>query len=247
MESYKSFAEVYDLFMDNVPYDDWAQNVYHLLKKQGITDGLIAELGCGTGQMTRRFRDMGFDMIGIDNSIEMLDMARAKESDESILYLCQDMREFELYGTVKAVVSICDSMNYITEEEDLLQVFKLANNYLDPGGIFLFDMNTPFKYRELLGDGVFAENRDEGSFIWENEFDAEEGLNYYDLTLYIKEGDTYCRYEEEHVQKAYSQETVERLLQESGLEVLGVLDAETLSEPKEDSERVYYIAREITK
>ncbi len=248
MESYKSFAEVYDLFMDNVPYDEWAKNVTRILEQYGIKDGLIAELGCGTGQMTRRLRDAGYDMIGIDNSIEMLDIAREMEAEESnILYLCQDMREFELYGTVRAVVSFCDSMNYITEEEDLLQVFKLANNYLDPGGIFLFDMNTVFKYEKLLGDGVFAENREEGSFIWENEYDADSRLNYYDLTLYIREGEQYNRFEEEHVQKAYDRACVEALLEQSGLKLLSVLDAETLAEPTEETERIYYIAQEITK
>ena len=248
MESYKSFAEVYDLFMDNVPYDEWAKNVTRILGQYGIKDGLIAELGCGTGQMTRRLRDAGYDMIGIDNSIEMLDIAKEMEAEESnILYLCQDMREFELYGTVRAVASFCDSMNYITEEEDLLQVFRLANNYLDPGGIFLFDMNTTFKYEKLLGDGVFAENREEGSFIWENEYDAESRLNYYDLTLYIREGEQYNRFEEEHVQKAYDRATVETLLARSGLKLLSVLDAETLAEPTEATERIYYIAQEITK
>ncbi|MCR5640633.1 MAG: class I SAM-dependent methyltransferase [Lachnospiraceae bacterium] len=247
MESYKSFAEVYDLFMDNVPYDDWAKNISRILKEHGIADGLVCELGCGTGQMTRRLQSMGYDMIGIDNSIEMLDMARMQEGDTGILYLCQDMREFELYGTVRAVISVCDSMNYITGEEDLLQVFRLANNYLDPGGIFLFDLNTTFKYAQLLGDGVFAENRDEGSFIWENEYDAEEHLNYYDLTLYIREGEGYQRYEEEHVQMAYELDRVKVLIEESGLEFLGVLDAETMAEPREDSERVYIIAREQTK
>ena len=198
--------------------------------------------------MTRRLRDAGYDMIGIDNSIEMLDIAKEMEAEESnILYLCQDMREFELYGTVRAVASFCDSMNYITEEEDLLQVFRLANNYLDPGGIFLFDMNTTFKYEKLLGDGVFAENREEGSFIWENEYDAESRLNYYDLTLYIREGEQYNRFEEEHVQKAYDRATVETLLARSGLKLLSVLDAETLAEPTEETERIYYIAQEITK
>jgi len=247
MESYKSFAEVYDLFMDNVPYDDWAGNIKQILKRYDITDGLIAELGCGTGQMTRRLRNAGFDMIGIDNSIEMLDIARMQETDDDILYLCQDMREFELYGTVRAVISVCDSMNYITGEEDLLQVFRLANNYLDPGGIFLFDLNTVFKYEKLLGDGVFAENREEGSFIWENEYDSKEGLNYYDLTLYIKEGDGYQRYEEEHVQKAYGLERVRQLIEESGLRFVSILDAETMAEPREDSQRVYVIAQEMTK
>ena len=103
-------------------------------------------------------------MIGVDNSGEMLAEAMEKrvESGHDILYLLQDMQEFELYGTVRAIVSVCDSLNYITEREELLQVFRLVNNYLDPEGLFLFDMNTIHKYRDILGDTTIAENRDEG-------------------------------------------------------------------------------------
>ena len=143
-------------------------------------------------------------MIGIDNSPDMLEVAQEKrvESGLDILYLMQDMREFELYGTVRAVVSICDCMNYILEEEDLLEVFCLANNYLDPGGIFVFDMNTPYKYREVIGNTTIAENREEGSFIWENCFDEESQVNEYALTLFIKEeDDLYRKHEEFHYQR----------------------------------------------
>ena len=153
-------------------------------------------------------------MIGIDNSPDMLEVAQEKrvESGLDILYLMQDMREFELYGTVRAVVSICDCMNYILEEEDLLEVFCLANNYLDPGGIFVFDMNTPYKYREVIGNTTIAENREEGSFIWENCFDEESQVNEYALTLFIKEeDDLYRKHEEFHYQKAYEPERVKRI------------------------------------
>ena len=127
-ESYKSFAWVYDLFMDNIDYPQWCEYLSGLLKKNGIEDGLVLELGCGTGSMTELLADKGYDMIGIDNSGEMLEIAMEKkmESGKDILYLLQDMREFELYGTVRAVISVCDSMNYILEEEDLLQVFRLV-------------------------------------------------------------------------------------------------------------------------
>ena len=119
------------------------------------------------------------------------------------------MREFELYGTVRAAVSVCDSVNYITEPEELLQVFRLVNNYLDPGGIFLFDLNTLYKYEKILGESVIAENRDEGSFIWENWYDPEDRINEYDLTLFIREEkDLYRKYQETHFQRAYSIEEI---------------------------------------
>ena len=149
MEAYTGFAEVYDIFMDNVPYKEWSEYLISLLKEYGVSDGLVCELGCGTGKMTELLSMAGYDMIGIDSSSEMLSIAmRSRESDNDILYLCQDMREMELYGTVKAVVSVCDSMNYLLEEDDLLTTFQLVNNYLDPGGVFIFDMNTEYKYRD---------------------------------------------------------------------------------------------------
>lgn len=248
MDAYTGFAEVYDLFMDNIPYEEWADHIAGLLQEHGVKDGLVLDLGCGTGKLTRLLEKKGYDMIGVDSSGEMLGVAMEKNSDGRILYLQQDMREFELYGTVGAVVSICDAMNYLTEYEDLVQVFSLVNNYLDPGGIFVFDMNTPYKYQELLGDQTIAENREEGSFIWENYYDREAQVNEYDLTLFIKEGDgRYRKYEETHFQRAYETDTVKQALKEAGLKMLAVYEAWGRNAPKEDSERVYYIAQEVKK
>lgn len=247
MEAYTGFAEVYDLFMDNVPYEEWSRYLISLLKKYQVPKGLILELGCGTGKMTRLLSKAGYDMIGVDNSQEMLQKAM-EQDHEGILYLCQDMREFELYGTVAAVVGICDSLNYILEEEELLQVFRLVNNYLDPGGVFIFDLNTLYKYRELLGESTICENREEGSFIWENYYDGETGTNEYDLTLFIREDSgLYQRYQETHVQRGYSIETVQRLLEKAGMEFVAVFDACSREAPREDSERVYIVARECMK
>lgn len=244
MDAYTSFALVYDLFMDNVPYEEWCEHISLLFKENGIEDGLLLDLGCGTGKLTQLMAQKGYDMIGIDNSYEMLDMAKSV-SDESILYLMQDMREFELYGTVRGIYSACDCMNYITEEEDLKKVFSLVNNYLDPKGIFIFDMNTPYKYEELLAENTFAENREEGSFIWENYYDEEEGINEYDLTLYIKgEGETFQRFQETHYQKCYELSTVKRLLEEAGMEYVAAYDDYTKEPASEVSERVLIIARE---
>jgi SAM-dependent methyltransferase len=250
MASYESFARVYDLFMDNIPYEEWCAYLCSLLQRYEVTDGLVLELGCGTGSMTELLAGRGYDMIGVDNSMEMLEIAKEKQeaSGSDILYLLQDMREFELYGTVKAVVSVCDSMNYITEPEDLLEVFRLVNNYLDPGGVFIFDLNTRYKYETLLGDQVIAENREESSFIWENWYDEEEQINEYDLTLFIRNQEgLYEKYEETHYQKAYDLALVCDLLAQAGLQLAAIYDAFTLDAPGPESERVYVIARETQK
>lgn len=244
MEAYTGFAQVYDLFMDNVPYVQWSEYLISLLKSYGVEDGLVLDLGCGTGKMTRLLSDAGYDMIGVDSSEEMLEIATEAEQEE-ILYLCQDMREFELYGTVAAVVSVCDSMNYILEEEELLTVFRLVNNYLDPGGVFIFDLNTLYKYRELLGEQTICENREDASFIWENFYDEEEQINEYDLTLFVQEeSGLYQKFEETHFQRGYELLTIRRLLEAAGMEYVTAYDAFTREEPGEDSERIYVIARE---
>lgn len=245
MEAYTSFAQVYDMFMDNIPYDKWCKYVIEILKKNSVDNGLVLELGCGTGSVTRRIAQAGYDMIGIDNSEDMLSIAREQKS-EDILYLLQDMTEFELYGTVNAVISICDCMNYILKEEDLLKIFKLVNNYLEKDGVFIFDMNTEYKYRELLGDNVIAENRDTGSFIWENSYYEDEKINEYNLTLYIKDNEDgrYDRFEEVHYQRAYSIDKIKELVEKAGLEFINVYDAFTFNEPNEKSERVYFIIKE---
>lgn len=275
MKEYTGFAEVYDMFMDNVPYDKWAKYLQKLLKENGAKEGIVCELGCGTGKMTRRLRDMGYDMIGIDISQDMLQIAMEQEtilkkagtqnadinkveskhtkSDKKknyeILYLNQDMREFELYGTVAAVVSVCDSMNYITEKEDLLTTFKLVRNYLDPGGVFIFDMNTPYYYKKKLGEQTICENRDEGSFIWENYYDPDTKINEFDMTIYIRRNtndaahELYERFEETHFQRAYSISEVKALLKRAGLKDIKVYKAFTKDTPDTVTERVYFLAK----
>ena len=262
MGAYESFARVYDLFMDNVPYEEWGSYLTGLLREYGICGGTVAELGCGTGKMTRLLAAAGYDMIGVDNSEEMLEIAREAEyeadawdepeeedesdepADRGILYLLEDMRELELYGSVRAVVSVCDSMNYILEEADLREVFSRVHEYLEEDGVFIFDLNTVYKYRDLLGETTIAENREEGSFIWENYFDEESAVNEYDLTLYIREdGESYRRFEEVHYQRAYDLKTIGRLLADAGMELLAAYDAFTKEPVRDDSERIYVVAR----
>lgn len=215
---YETFARVYDTFMDEVPYDDWTDCLIREMKKNGIRDGLVLDLGCGTGQITKRLAGAGYDMIGVDSSADMLQIAQERSAGLDILYLQQDMRSFELYGTVRCVISTCDSLNYITEREDLLRVFRLVNNYLDPEGLFLFDMNSVCHYEQLCADNTFAESRDDCSFIWENSFDARSRINEYDLTLFLRrEEGLYERFLETHKERAWSVEEVGALLGEAGL------------------------------
>lgn len=276
MDAYTSFARVYDMFMDNVPYEEWCDYITGLLKEYGISNGLVLDLGCGTGSMTELLAARGFDMIGVDCSEDMLEIALEKRmaSGRDILYLQQDMRDLELYGTVRAVVCLCDSINYLLDVQDLETVFRLVNNYLDPGGIFIFDLNTEYKYRELLADRTIAENRDEGSFIWDNYYDEESRINEYDMALFIpaEEADAgkmgegagpdcetgaasgsgtsgeglYRKYQETHFQRAYTLDEIREALERAGMEFLTWYDGDGdgRQAPREDSERIYVIARE---
>ena len=248
MEAYTGFASVYDLFMDNIPYKDWCAYVTGLLKEHGISDGLLLDLGCGTGKLTRLLAAEGYDMIGVDLSEEMLEIALEHEMEDpkQILYLQQDMREFELYGTVAAVISVCDSVNYITDLEELTGVFSLVNNYLDPEGLFLFDFNTDYKYREVIGERVIAENREEGSFIWENSYDEESKINEYDLTIFkrIEDNGLFEKTEEVHFQRGYTLLEMKEALEKAGMVFEWAIDADTRKEVTKESGRIYILAKE---
>ena len=277
MEAYTDFAQVYDTFMDETPYEEWADFIDKLIVQYGISRpacrqiqdnqlqasavektaeenlaserNLVLDLGCGTGSLTELMAEKGYDMIGVDLSQEMLGIALAKReaAASSTLYLCQDMRELELYSTVGTVISVCDSVNYLLEEEDLIETFRLVNNYLYPGGIFIFDFNTVYKYEQVIGDTTIAENRDDCSFIWENYYHEKEHINEYDLNIFVREDEEeerFRRFSETHYQRGYSLEEMTRLIESAGLTLVAALDADTHKKPTENSERIYMIARE---
>ncbi|MDR2044522.1 MAG: class I SAM-dependent methyltransferase [Clostridium sp.] len=278
-DAYGDFAEVYDTLMDTAPYEAWCGRVVEFIEKYGISrpkrrqaraDGeavlglgqlneeaalaserdLVVDLGCGTGTLTQLLAEKGYDMIGVDNSPEMLGKAMEKKarSGADILYLEQDMRELELYGNVGTVVSVCDSLNYLLEEEELLRVFRLVNNYLYPGGIFVFDFNTEYKYETVIGDATIAENREECGFIWENTYDAETGRNEYDLTVFVREADgRFRRFTETHFQRGYTAERMKSFVEAAGMRVVELMDADTHDRVRPESERVYLVAKEYRK
>ncbi len=262
-EIYTDFARVYDELMDNTPYGEWGNRLDELIRKYGVSaperdaeklldseKNLVVDLGCGTGTLAELLYEKGYDMIGVDASESMLNIAMDKkaESGSEILYLQQDMRELELYSTVGTVYSVCDSLNYILEEEELKTVFSLVNNYLFPGGIFVFDFNTDYKYREVIGNTTIAENREDCSFIWENYYDPEEEINEYDLTIFVQEEENlFRRFTETHFQRGYTVEQMLRLVEEAGMKVVEVTDADTGEAVTEQSERVYIVAREFGK
>lgn len=267
MEAYSGFADVYDIFMDETPYELWRDRIIDAMNTYGISKparfsgdvskldeerileserNLVLDLGCGTGTLTELLYDAGYDLIGIDNSSEMLTKAflKKEEKGSDIIYLSQDMRQLDLYSTIGTVVSVCDSVNYITEPEELLEVFKKIENYLYPGGIFVFDFNTLHKYRDIIGDDVIAEDRDECSFIWDNYYDEDTHINEYDLTLFIKQKDgLYKKLTETHYQRGYTLDEMVSLLKDAGLKVVKTMDSDTEGEPHDESERIMVIAK----
>lgn len=274
-EIYSDFAYVYDEFMDTVPYAKWCERIAELIREHGVSRpvrgagaeslkaqstevrslldterDLVVDLGCGTGTLTQLLYDKGYDMIGVDVSEEMLNIAMNKreKTGAEILYLLQDMRELELYSTVGTVVSICDSINYILEEEELLDVFQLVENYLYPGGVFVFDFNTVYKYEQVIGNTTIAENRDDCSFIWENYYYPDEEINEYDLTVFVrKEEDLFRRFTENHLQRGYTVEKMVSLAEAAGLQVVLVEDFETGGDVTDTTERVCIVAKECRK
>ena len=226
-------------------YGKWADYIEALFKRNGVEPSLVLDLGCGTGSFCTEMAERGYEMIGIDLSPEMLSCAKSKalEKDLDILYLNQDMTDFELYGTVDAVVSLMDSMNYITYKKDIKHVFKLVRNYLNPGGLFIFDLNSYYKLENILGDNVFYSNDDDVAYIWQNSFDSAKSISRFDLTFFARNGEMYDRFDEVHFERAYTTEEVRQMFNYAGLEFCAAYREFDFKAPTENSERIFYISR----
>ena len=260
-EGYNAIARVYDKLNAEIDYGAWAdffeQCFDRFLKAH---PELVLDLACGTGSMTRALSARGYDMIGVDGSAEMLAEAYAQKTEgDSVLYLQQDMRTFELYGTVGAVTCCLDSLNYLLDDGDLARCFATVHNYLDPDGLFLFDMNTPYRFRTVYGncayvledelvwdEGTDGEERAAIYCGWQNTFHPETGLCDFDLSLFEEMPDgSYRRSDEHQRERCYSMEEITSALQEAGMELLGVWSDYRFSAPTDTTERWYFAARAI--
>lgn len=241
---YEGFAGIYDRMMSEIPYDKWFRKLYSYLEQHGKRGGHLCELGCGTGEMSRRFSNAGYEVTGIDLSPDMLAMAVQKEKgSHDILYLNQDMTDFSLHKPADVVLCICDSINYLLEEEDLERTLCCIRDSLEEDGIFLFDMKTEYCFANVLGDQVRVEDEEDYTVIWDNVYDSRERLNEYLLTMFIcGEDGRYERYEECHRQKAYTEEQVKALLKKTGFLLQGCFGEDMVSAPSPEDERIYIAA-----
>ena len=233
---YNTFSNIYDLVMRDTPYEHWVNFYQAVFKKFGKKPELILDMGCGTGNITTKLADAGYDMIGLDASVGML--SRAREKNSEILYLNMDMTDFELYGTVDAMVSALDCINYITEDID--KVFALVKNYLNPGGLFIFDINSPYKLRHILGNETIVCDEEDIFYVWENEL--EEHFCHFDISFFIRNDDgNYSRFDESQTQRIYTAEELSEAAVKAGLSVLGVYGDFEMNPPEEASERIFFV------
>jgi len=246
VKMYSDFAYVYDRLMRDIDYSKLADYIEVLLSDYGrIKPKLMLDLACGTGSLTLEFAKRGYDMIGIDVSPDMLNCALEKSMELKVspLWVCQDMRNFELYGTVDAVICTLDSLNYITDFSDLKSIFRLVKNYLNPGGLFIFDLNTPYKFENILGNNFFYEIGEDIAYIWQNTYNPDTRICTFDLTFFVREkGRLYERIEEEQQQKAWSFDEVKAALDESDLKLVKIFEEYTQNPPSEKSQRCFFIA-----
>ena len=242
---YTAFASMYDEFMQDIPYEKWGIYITKMLRKHlpSKEDILVADLACGTGTMTIFLAKQGFDMIGVDMSYDMLAAAQQKayEEKQNILFLAQKVQELDLFGTADAMVSVCDGLNYILNEEELAAAFKKVSLFLNPGGIFIFDMNTEYKFKELLGCKSFEGDSQSGSsYEWDNFYSEETQINEYRVQFFKEKSESYT---EVHKQRAYSPETVVAHLKNAGFCDVSVYHEYTDQPPKPDSLRLTFLAQ----
>lgn len=247
---YDLLAKFYDRFNGDADYTAWGDYVEENFRRfctQGRPE-LVLDLCCGTGKMTFELARRGYDMTGVDYSPEMLNVARETEEKLSlphpVLWLCQDAREFELYGTVDACVCCLDSVNHLTGRGDLLKTFSLVHNYLIPDGLFLFDVNTKEKFSSVYGDRCYAFEEDGVFCSWQNDYRPKSGLCDFYITLFSEEADgSYTRQDEVQTERAYSLRQLRRALAECGFEFLGAYRNLSFEEGDDGDLRLYIAAR----
>lgn len=236
--AYEAFAGVYDAFNEDADYDALFQYIHGVLRAHGIDGGITADLGCGTGELTLRLARAGYDMIGVDCSAEMLSILREKAADGGagdVLLLCQDIAELDLYGTVRAAVSTFDAFNHIGPAERFRRALRRAALFLEPGGVLVFDMNTPYKHACLLADNVYEIEADDAYCVWRNRYDAAAGCTH--ITIDITYPDLSEHDAEAFDEYAYSLEEIRSACEQASLRVEAVVDGECFGALRPESAR----------
>ena len=248
-EGYSAIAGVYDRLNKEIDYGKWADVIEKCFDKYGAErPEIVLDLACGTGRMTRELAGRGYDMIGVDGSADMLGEAYS-EGGEGILYLLQDMRSFELYGTVGATLCCLDSLNYLLGDGELEKVFDLVHNYSDPDGLFIFDMNSKYKFENVYADNAYVleDEDDEGRGIycgWQNFYDGETKLCDFYLSVFEEDEDgAYVRSDEHQMERCYSMEEIKGALEKSGFEICEIFADLDMNALCEKSERWYFVAK----
>jgi len=240
---YSNFAYIYDKLMYDIDYSKWADYIEEIFKINNRKPSLVLDLGCGTGNFCIEMAKRRYDMIGIDMSLDMLNCAKSKSEEQgmNILYLNQDMTNFELFGTVDVIVCLMDSLNYILYKRDIKRMFKLVRNYLNPDGIFIFDINTPYKFENVLSENVFYDISDEATYIWQNYYNKKSKVCEFELTFFIKYCEDYKKFDEIHYERSYERSELKELINGSGLKLLNIYDELKLSKPSRKSQRNFFV------
>lgn len=247
MPSYEFFARFYDSLTDNVEYEQRADYIINLLEeKHSHQMGLTLDLACGTGTLTLLLKEKGIDVFGVDGSCDMLSVAQQKSFEKGFntLFLCQQMDELDLYGTIDTCVCTLDSLNHIIDEKAFEKAIERVSVFMDKGGCFLFDLNTIYKHREVLADNSFVFENDEVFCVWQNT-PADNDIVEIDLDFFVRYNDTYKRYSEFFRERAYSLEFVKKTLKKYSFSMEGVYGDLSYSSPKDDEERVIIVARKV--
>ena len=247
-EQYSSLAEVYDALNFGCDYGAYSRYLAgEISANEKEPTHLVLDLACGTGKLTLLLRGLGYDMTGVDISEDMLSVAREacyKENVSDVLWLCQDMKEFELYGTVDACVCCLDSINYLTKLADVKKCFSLVYNYLIPDGIFVFDVNTPHRFKNVYGNNDYVLENGSALCAWQNQYNEKSKLCRFFLSIFTENEDgTYARSDEVQTEKCYSRAQLEKALIDTGFEILGVYGDLNHSPAKDTDEKWYFTVR----
>lgn len=235
--SYSSFAQVYDALTFNVEYEKRADYICEILRRNGCEKGILLDLACGTGSLSELIAKKGYDMILVDSSPEMLSFARERMPDA--LVLCQDMTELDLYGTINAAVCSLDSINHLLKPVDVKKTFEAVSLFTEKGGVFVFDVNTPYKHESILGNNTFVYEQDDVYLVWQNSYRRKSRTVDINLDIFTRENGVYNRNSETFSERAYNIDDICNWLTQSGFSVTGVYNDMTFDAPDEKSQRVY--------